>query len=267
MRCLKLISLLLSLITISGCSILQGGKLLLPESFGLSPVTPSIYVESGADDATRIKLRESMEKAQSAIRTAFGGVASQPIVNVCVTEECYESFGGGRGSLAKVYGKRILLSPRALNWHFLAHEWSHAEMSTRLTFFAWKRMPQWFDEGVAVVVSEAPEHSESHWQFLVTNNLPRPTREELQTLKSLKQWLEAIHQYGEDRNIERKAKGEPELRPVYSAAGHELRPWLVKVGSAGLLAFIEKINDGADFESGYQTANNAEVKDAPYVKR
>ena len=264
MRYLKLISLLLSLITMSGCSYLQGGKLLLPESFGLSPVTQRLYVESGADETTRIKLRESMEEAENAIRKAFGGVASHPIVNACVTEECYKSFGGGRGSLAQVYGKRILLSPRALNWHFLAHEWSHAEMSTRLTFFAWRRMPQWFDEGVAVAVSEAPEHSESHWQFLVANNLPRPTREELQALKSLQQWLEAIHQYGEDKNSERKAKGEQEFRPVYSAAGHELRPWLAKVGSAGFLTFIDQMNDGADFESGYQTANNAEVKDAPH---
>ncbi len=262
MRYLKLLSLLLSLITISGCSILRGGKLLAPESFGLTPVTPSIYVEAGADETTRIRLRESMEKAESAIRTAYGGAASHPTVNACVTEECYESFGGGRGSLAKVYGKRILLSPRALNWHFVAHEWSHAEMSTRLTIIAWKRMPQWFDEGVAVAVSEAPEHSESHWQFLVAANMPRPTREELQTLKSLRQWLDAVHKYGEDKNIERKSRGEPEFRPVYSAAGHELRPWLAKVGNTGLLAFITRLNDGADFESAYQTANILVERDA-----
>lgn len=263
MRYLKLLALVMSLITIGGCSILQGGKLLAPESFGLTPVTQSIYVEAGADEATRIRLRESMEKAESAIRVAYGGGASHPTVNACITEECYESFGGGRGSLAKVYGKRILLSPHALNWHLIAHEWSHAEMSARLTFFAWKRMPQWFDEGVAVAVSEAPEHSESHWQFLVAANVPRPTREELQTLKSLRQWLDAIHKYGEDRNIGCKSKGEPELRPVYSAAGHQLRRWLAKVGSAGLLAFIDRMNDGADFEPAYQTANIAVERDAP----
>ncbi len=263
MRYLKLLALMLSVITVSGCSILQGGKLLAPERFGLTPVTTNIYVETGADEATRIRLRESMDKAESAIRTAYGGVASHPTINACITEECYESFGGGRGSLAKVYGKRILLSPRALNWYFLAHEWSHTEIITRLNFFAWKRMPQWFDEGVAVAISEAPEHSEGHWQFLVATNAPRPTREELQTLKSLKQWLDAIHKYGEDKNLERKAKGEPEIRPVYSAAGHELRPWLAKVGSTRLLAFIDRMNDGADFESAYQTANIAVERDAP----
>lgn len=263
MRFLTVISLLIFACVVGGCSILQGGKLLAPEGFGLTPVAPSIYVESGADEATRIRLRESMEKAEGAIRTAYGGVASRPTVNACITEGCYEAFGGGRGSLAKVYGKRILLSPRALNWHFLAHEWSHAEMSTRLTFFAWKRMPQWFDEGVAVAVSEAPEHSESHWQFLVAAKIPRPTREELHTFKSLRQWLDAVHRYGDDKNIERNAKGEPELRPVYSAAGHELRPWLAKVGSQGLLAFIAHMNDGEDFQSSYQTANTAVERDAP----
>ena len=265
MRHLKLLSLLLSFICISGCSLLDGSKLLTPEMFGLTPVTPSIYIESSADEATRIRLRVFMERAESAIRMTYGGVAAYPTVNACVTEDCYESFGGGRGSLAKVYGKRILLSPRALNWHFLAHEWSHAEMSTRLTFFAWRRMPQWFDEGLAVAISEAPEHSESHWQFLVTNNLPRPSKEELQTLKSLKQWLDAIHKYEEDKNIERKAKGEQEFRPVYSAAGHELRPWLAKVGSVGLLALLDRMNEGADFESAYQSVDITVRGDAPQV--
>ena len=267
MRFLKIITVLLFAGLIGGCSILRGGKLLAPQSFGLTAVAPSIYVEAGADEATRIKLREAMERAESAIRTAYGGVRSSPTVNACITEACYEAFGGGRGSIAKVFGNRILLSPRGLNWHFLAHEWSHDEIRTRLSLSAWFRMPQWFDEGVAVVVSEAPEHSETHWQFLVAANIPRPTSEELHTFKSLRQWLDAVHRYsmdknGVDNNIERKARGEPEIRPVYSAAGHELRPWIAKVGRPGLLAFIARMNDGEDFESAYQTANTAVERDA-----
>ena len=256
MRHFRIIFLLLTASLLSGCSVLQGGKLLAPESFGLTPVAPSIYIETGADEATRSKLREAMHKAEDAIRAAYGSVNSRPIVHACTTEGCYEAFGG-RGSVAKVYGDRILLSPRGLNWHFLAHEWSHAEMRSRQTLSAWWHLPQWFDEGVAVAVSEAPEHAESHWQFLVASNIPRPTREELHTFKSLRQWLDAVHRYGEDKNIERKAKGEPEIRPVYATAGHELRPWLAKVGRHGLLAFIARLNGGEKFESAYQTANIA----------
>jgi hypothetical protein len=257
MRHFKIIILLLSASLIGGCSIVQGGKLLAPESFGLTPITPSIYVEAGTDEATRAKLRDAMGTAENAIRAAYGGVNSHPIVHACISEGCYEAFGG-RSSVAKVYGDRILLSPRGLDWHFLAHEWSHAEMRSRLTISAGWHMPQWFDEGVAVAVSEAPEHSESHWKFLVASNIPRPTREELHTFKSLRQWLGAVHRYGEDRNIERKAKGEAEIRPVYSAAGHELRPWLAKAGSQGLLGFIERLNCGAEFESAYQALDTAE---------
>lgn len=265
MRTLTFFILLLTLSLLGGCSVLRGGKLLAPESFGLSPVTPNIYVESSADEATRAKLRDAMEKAESVIRAAYGSVKSHPIVHACVSEACYEAFGG-QGSTAKVYGDRILLSPRGLNWHYLAHEWSHDEIRTRLTFSAWWHMPQWFDEGVAVAISEAPEHAENHWQYLIASNVPRPTREELHTLKSLRQWSDAVHRYGELPNIERKAKGEPKVAPLYTAAGHELRPWLAKGGSSGLLAFLKQLNDGEDFESAYQTADIAVERDAPQAE-
>jgi hypothetical protein len=262
MRHLNLLLLLLATTLIAGCSVLQGGKLLSPESFGLTPITPGIYVETGTDEATKAKLRDALGKAENAIRAAYGSVNSRPVVHACISESCYEAFGG-RSSVAKVYGDRILLSPRGLNWHFLAHEWSHAEMRSRLTISAWWHMPQWFDEGVAVAVSEAPEHAESHWKFLTESNVSRPTREELHTFKSLREWLGAVHRYGEDRNIERKAKGEPEIRPVYAAAGHELRPWLAKTGSPGLLGFIERLNGGEDFDAAYQALDMAVERDAP----
>lgn len=263
-RYLKII-LLPSLCFIGGCGVLQAGKLVAPESFGLIPVAPRIYIEEGADDATQVKLRDAMQRAEIAIHAAYGGVNSRPIVHGCISEGCYEAFGG-RGSVAKVYGDRILLSPRGLNWHFLAHEWSHAEMHSRLTLSAWWRMPQWFDEGVAVVVSEAPQHSEEHWQYLVASQIPRPSREELMTLEASRQWLNAVDRYGETKNVERRARGELELNPVYSAAGHELRPWIAKVGSRGLVEFIERLNRGEKFSLAYQTANLSYM-DSPQKER
>lgn len=262
MRKFWVIALLLVASIICGCSVTFGGKLLAPEAFGLIELTPNLFVEASTDEVARANLREAMIKAEAAIRAAYGNVEARPTVHACITEQCYEKFGG-KGSIAKVYGSRILLSPRGLNWHFIAHEWSHAEMSKRLTILAWKRMPQWFDDGVAVAISEAPEHSEEHWQFLVSNNIPRPTREELHTFNSLRQWLDAVGKYGESKNAERKANGKSEIRPVYSAAGHEVRPWLAKQGGAGLVSFIARMNNGEDFMSIYQSANPTVEWDAP----
>ena len=251
---LRTLTLLLSLALLSGCgmlhSVAQSGKLLAPESFGLIPIAPHLYVEAGTDEATRDRLRSDMARAKAAINKAYGSVSARPIVHACITEKCYAAFGG-RSDAAKVFGQRILLSPRGLNWHFLAHEWSHAEMSTRLKLLAWKRMPQWFDEGLAATISEAPEHSENQWQFLIHAHIPRPTRDELLTYHSLQQWLTAVNRFGDDKNFERRAQGQPTLSPVYAAAGHEVRPWLAQVGSTGLLHLIQRMNEGADFESAY----------------
>ena len=234
----------------------------MPETLGLIKIAPNSYVEAGADEAARARLMDDLGTAEGAVRAAYGSVQSRPVVHACLSEACYASFGG-RGSKAKVYGTRILLSPRGLNWHFVAHEWSHAEIYTRLTLSALWHLPQWFDEGIAVAISEAPGHSESHWQFLVASNIPRPTRAELHTFKSLRQWLAAVHRFGETQNIERKARGESEIAPVYTAAGHELRPWLAKAGSQGLLVFLERLNNGEEFEVAYQATDVGVERDAP----
>jgi hypothetical protein len=244
------------MVFLGGCSLLQGSKLYAPETFGFVPIATNIYVEPGTDEATQARLREAVEKAEGAIRTAYGSTKSRPVIHACATEQCLASFGG-KGTFAKVYGNRILLSPRGLNWHFIAHEWSHAEMSTRLGISGWFRMPQWFDEGVAVAISEAPEHSELHWQFLVASNIARPTCEELHALRSLNQWLDAVRRYSDNKNAERRARGETEIHSVYAAAGQELRPWLATAGTPGILAFVEKLNEGEFFELAYQTANPA----------
>jgi hypothetical protein len=251
MPCIKPITIALLLSLIGGCSVFQGSKLLAPESFGFIKIAPNIYVEAGTDEAIQVKLREAMDKAESVMLASYGSVKSRPVIHACVSEGCLEKFGG-KGTLAKVYGNRILLSPRGLNWHFIVHEWSHAEILSRLTFTAWRRMPQWFDEGVAVALSDAPEHSEQHWAFLVESGIARPSQEELHKLKSLNQWLDAVRRYSDNKNAERRASGKPEIHSLYAAAGHELRPWLAKAGSSGLLLFIECMNGGEEFEPAYQ---------------
>ena len=57
------------------------------------------------------------------------------------------------------------------------------------------------------------------------------------------------------QNIERRKKGESEVRPVYTTAGHEVRPWLAEAGSNGLLALIERLKGGEDFDVVYRAAD------------
>lgn len=237
-------------VLLSGCSTLRGGRLLAPETFGFERVADNVYVEAGADAATRALLQDELRRAEVAMHAVYGEVLSSPVVHACLSDQCLYRFGG-EGTFAKVYGNRILLSRRGMNWHFIAHEWSHAELSKRLGLVAWREMPQWFDEGVAVVVSEAPEHSEQHWQYLDAHGIAKPNRDELHTFKKLAQWLGAAKRYQDGKNAERRARGEPEIHALYAAAGHEVRPWFAQVGTAGLLELIAQLNAGADFSALY----------------
>lgn len=95
---LRTLTLLLSLSLLSGCgmlhSVAQSGKLFAPESFGLTPIAPHLYVEAGTDAATQGRLRADMARAETAIRMAYGSVSARPTVHACVTENCYAAFGG-----------------------------------------------------------------------------------------------------------------------------------------------------------------------------
>ena len=86
---------------------------------------------------------------------------------------------------------------------------------------------------------------------MIYTHIPRPTRDELLSYQSLQQWLTGVHRFGDDKNFERVAQGQPTLSPVYAAAGHEVRPWLAQVGSQGLLKFIQRMNEGAHFDAAY----------------
>jgi hypothetical protein len=255
MRLARVLVVLVCVAALADCSFVAGGKLLAPGLFGLEQVTPELYVEQGADPAARERLRQDVERAREAVRAAFGGLQAHPVVHACITEACYSSFGG-TGDTSKVYGERILLSPRGLDWHFIAHEWTHAELHTRLGLRAWLGVPQWFDEGLAVAVSEAPESSEEHWRSLEYAGVRRPTAQELREIRSRSDWTDAAARFGDAHNRERRARGEPELRPLYAAAGHEVRPWLRERGPGGLQAFIARMRAGAGFESAFATSGS-----------
>lgn len=248
MRLATSMLIVLSVLLLSGCNTLRGGKLLAPAYYGLEAVNDQLYVEAQTDATTRQSLLRAIERAEWQMRAAYGEPQSRPIVHACISAACLDRFGGA-GNFAKVYGNRILLSARGANWHFIAHEWSHAEMWARLDWTAWRRLPQWFDEGLAVALSEAPEHAEAHWQYLSATGVPLPTRAELEAMRSRRQWLEAGARYSDGRNGERQTRGEPEVHAQYAAAGHAVRPWLARAGQRCLLDLIARLNAGQSWDA------------------
>ena len=120
-----------------------------------------------------------------------------------------------------------------------------------------RNIPQWFDEGLAVVVSNEPTHSQKAWQEINKRGIPVPS---LNELVSLEDWFTAIEKYGDHK----ANKLNPEkLKVIYATAGNEVRQWLDHVGQIGLLNLIKLIKSGEEFTYTYQKIKeNASTKQA-----
>ena len=240
--------ILLSNWFITGCSTVKSAKLWAPETFGMVQIAPQIYVEKQLSENQQKSLLKAVDTARQRIHLYFGSVLSKPEILACATETCYQSLGG-MTSRATAYGEsKILLSPRGLTAPIIAHEWSHAELYKKVDGFFTNNIPQWFDEGLGVVVSNEQAHSEIVWQEKRTQGTLCP---DLFDLQSENDWLRATTKYG-DASLSKAG-----YNVIYSCAGHEVRRWYRKAGRSGLAHFIETIRFNMTFEQAYTEAEGS----------
>lgn len=224
--------------------------LLSPDSLGLERVEPHVYANADMSAEERERLANLVATARERLTDFYGGVVSEPDILACSTDECFVGLGGTSQRGLSLGKSKILVSPRGLSASIVAHEWSHAELRARMRarmdgVFGVPSMPTWFDEGLAVAVSEEPAHSEAVWDEVVAADMPRPG---LAELESLDDWNKAAREYG-DVDFSKGVPGR--LCVVYATAGHAVRQWRARVGKDGLLELIDRVRSGERFEAVY----------------
>lgn len=240
-----------SLVLLPGCSYIKSMKTFAPELFGMEKITEHVYVNPQMSIDLREKLLESIKASKDNIVSMYGAIQSTPDIIACSTEACYGKFGGATSRAKNYGGFAFLLSPRGITTPLITHEWSHNEFYTRLdSFWAYRKIPQWFDEGLAVVASNEPGHSEDVWQYIVRHNIPKPTLDEL---VSLDDWYKAVSVYGGQTAKEDQSK---HIKVVYATAGHEVREWYKCAESSGVLELIHLIQSGNEFAGVYESIKN-----------
>ena len=231
-------------VALSGCGALHGARMAIPGLSGLDEVHPRLYVESSMSSAQRQAVQREIELGRAAVEAFWGGITTAPYFVACVTTDCDVRFGS-YGQRAAAYGDiAIRLSPRGMTASLIAHEWSHAELYRR-SGGLWhaRRIPRWFDEGVAVVVANEPRHSEANWAEIRRLNLPTPA---LVTLVTFGDWGAAMRAFGET------AGDVPGNRHVvYTVAGHAVRTFLACAGPEGIVAILDAVRAGSAFDEAY----------------
>jgi hypothetical protein len=122
-----------------------------PQCYGLSDLGAGVYAEH--DDSSR----ELVEAAQQRIIAFYGSQEAHARVLVCATDSCYHRIGGGGEKGRALRTKALLLAPAGANEVIATHELAHLELHQRLGA-ARSTVPHWFDEGLAVLVSDDPRY-------------------------------------------------------------------------------------------------------------
>ncbi|MGI5288906.1 hypothetical protein ACQEVF_36915 [Nonomuraea polychroma] len=198
-----------------------------PGCYGLTELDEGVHTEATLSDAEKSRVKQVIRQARKLVADFYGAPASDPRLLVCLTEECYGRIGGGRERGIAILNRAVMLSPRGMDAVIASHEMAHVELHSRLT--AGAEVPQWFDEGLAVVISNDARYlapASASDRCMVTPAGPLPA--------TLEEWLAAA-----SKDVD-----------TYAKAACQVSRWLRANGNhAGLLSLLERLNAGEAFAS------------------
>jgi hypothetical protein len=130
-----------------------------PSCYGFADMGGNLYLENSMTPQEREDAQAIVAQARDRVKTFYGALDGNPRILICKTDACYDPMGGKSHGIA-LLDKALFLSPRGENAVIAAHELSHIELHSRLGLEkTWnKAIPQWFDEGLAVNISNDPRY-------------------------------------------------------------------------------------------------------------
>lgn len=130
---------------------------LCPPCLGMQRIAPGLIVEQGLTDSEQVLIRGYAATARQRVRSVLGPMPRFMAIVACTSAACQDRFGAN-GPRAQSYGVPdiavIQLMPKGVNPVIMSHEITHAVLRSRAGW--WLRYPQWFDEGLAVLVARDP---------------------------------------------------------------------------------------------------------------
>jgi hypothetical protein len=214
----------------------QAASLDRPALAGMRPLAGNVYIDPSLPDDQAEAGLALLEAARQRVAAVYGDLEARPNIVFCASADCYRSFGAI--GLGFTDGKHIVFAPEGRSVAIIAHELAHVEFAARIGGFdkVLKTVPQWFDEGQAVMVSMAEEFSDHAWSHATGNGRHAP---DLGTLASMDEWMRITGVKGENMQLS------------YGTARREVSRWFGHCGCAGLSALISALQANEPFAKAY----------------
>mgnify|MGYP000884242847 FL=1 len=230
-----LISLALAQLTCCGGAA-WAGALDVPGVVGMRELGGGVFVDPDMPPEQLVRLPRLVEGARRRVALYYGAAAARPNIVFCASSDCYSGFGGV--GLGFSDGTNVLISPQGQRIAIVAHEMAHVELANRLGGLerVMKHIPQWFDEGQAVMASFAGEFTEDAWMEATDDGALAPP---LGELSAMDDWVKLTGPNGDN------------MQMTYGTARREVSRWFAVVGIDGFADLLTALEIRESFSEAY----------------
>ncbi len=208
-----------------------------PQMAGMEAAGGNVFFDPDLSPELRDQIPLLVERAKARVAGFYGALEARPNLVFCASTDCFRRFGGV--GLGFTDGSHVVISPRGVCEAIISHELAHVELASRLGGFdrTLEKLPQWFDEGQAVMVSGAEEFSEDAWLAATRDGRDAP---DLASLESVQEWNRLTGYRGEY------------MQHTYGTAKREVVRWFAKSGRAGFAELVAALARDESFYSAYR---------------
>ena len=216
-----------------------GYRMSVPLRASFEKFSGNIYVNK-SNEVARDDIAALIDEAIARDTDFFGSLVCRDhtVIIICDDVKLLAKLGGDhdtRTVLFPVKKSYISVSTEYLNVDVLAHELTHAELHERLSVKALRRIPAWFDEGIAVQNDYREQYGPEAWAEQTDNGKNIILPEDMDTA------AEFYSGTKEDRRFR------------YLNAKHDVAQWLETNGLQGFMDLIDRLNGGEDFSTVYSS--------------
>ena len=212
-------------------------RITVPYRPNFEEIAPHIYVNKGnamsPEDVLSI-----INEAKARDTAFFGELHCLDEVTIIICDDAHISKKiGTKDTITYSFPQKkdyICISNEYLNVDIAAHELTHCELHSHFTTTAAQRkLPSWFDEGVATQNDYREQYSAENWAEQTDNGKNATALADMDTPSEF-------------------YAGEAEERRFrYMCAKHEIAVWLESHSVKELLAVADGVNSGEDFDALY----------------
>ncbi len=131
-------------------------------------ISKKLYVDPALKKSEYKAILDLIYEAKERIRNKYGSFGASPVIVITATAKNARKYGLGvfpAKAFALPWEEYVVVSNQTHSLDLLSHELMHAQMREVLGYWRYRKIPTWFDEGVAMQVDYRERYKVEYKSF------------------------------------------------------------------------------------------------------